>query len=176
LPAGVCCYSSKHDLKLQNLCNDLSLFENKRKNKILCIWNIRNSNVCGQKYIERPFFTEFIKKYPEIFDYFEANLNSEDFLELIKAYTHILLPLGNGTDLCPKLLEALCCKTIPIHLKNQNIINLKNQIYIPSIMLNNLDEIIDKDFFMKNHIDLKNNYFENMLFFSAKFWANKIKL
>jgi hypothetical protein len=175
LPAGICCYSSIHDYKLQNLYNDLTLFDNPRKTKILCIWNMRYSNDCGEKYIERPYFTEFIKKYPEIFDFFEANLNSDDFLELLTKYTHILLPLGNGADLCPKLLEALCCKTIPIHLKNNNIVNLKKQINIPSIMLNNLDEILSKDFFTKNHIDLKNNYFENIFNFSAEFWANKIK-
>jgi hypothetical protein len=175
IPIGLGCGSPKYDKKLYELSQNDQFLSNSRKNKILCIWNMRDFNVCGKEYIQRPFLTDFVKRYPEIFDYYDANLNVDQFLNLILSYTHILLPFGNGVDLCPKLLESICCKTIPICLSNINTLNIQSQTEFPCIILKNWEEMLDPDFFMKHQIDLKTNYKQVIHNFSSEFWANKIK-
>jgi len=145
-PGGLC-----HNETSDNILRYIRAGVNKHEsNKILCIWRDRNFNVCGDQFITRKTVEQFVKQRPDVFDWVDADMNTEDFYKLLSRYKFVLCPVGNGVDPCPKAFEAIIVKTVPIMIKTIN-----TQIYEDfSVMLvdnfntlvtmSNLGEIYEK--------------------------------
>jgi len=136
-PGGMC-RNTDNDIKTLLTFNSS---EKHTSNKILCCWRDRNFNVCGDDYITRHKTFNFIKQYPDLFDWVEPNLNTREFYDILSKYKFILCPVGNGVDPCPKTFEAILLKTVPIIIKTINTEDVYSNL--PCIMVNNFSEILN---------------------------------
>jgi hypothetical protein len=145
-----------------------------KKNKILCIWRTRTHNICGNEYITRNNIKILINNYPNIFDWFEPNLNQEEFYNLLSQYKYVLCPVGNGVDPTPKSFEAIILKTLPIIIKTQN--TKDNYLELPSILVNDFSDILTDNFLDNQYNKLKHIIENDDIIYklTAKYWSDKI--
>lgn len=173
LPGGLCHYTKEDENILlqhrQNLGNII------KKNKILCIWRKRDFNVCGDEYITRTQLESFILNRPEIFDWFEPNLELTEFYKIMAEYRYILCPVGNGLDPAPKSFEAIALQTIPIILKTPNTDEYYNDM--PCILLDDFYKISSVDYLEKyyNVIRTKLQNVDYIYKLSSEYMIDKIK-
>ena len=172
-PQGLCCYpESFHNflLKLNKESINIS-----KKDKILCCWRDRESNICGSEYVTRNQTKKFILEYPNIFDWIEPTLSNEEFTIIMSTYKYVLCPVGNGVDPSPKSFEAIAVNTIPIFIKTSNTVDFYETM--PCILVNSYEEILQPDFLNTNYEKLKHLlYSEETLYkLSAEYWVKKIK-
>ncbi len=114
-------------------------------------------------------------EYPDIFDWVEPNMNTEDFYNLLMTYKYVLCPVGNGVDPSPKSFEALAVNTIPIMIRTLNTCDVYNDL--PSILVDDFKEILTNGFLDNKYEELKHMLFsdETLYKLSAERWAKKIK-
>lgn len=136
--------------------------------KVFCCWRERNSNCCGESFVERGEMTSFIHEHPEIFDIYEPRLSETEYQHKISSYKWCLCPLGNGIDASPKLLECLFLKTIPIVRKNHNVMELYKNY--PVIWVDEFTDILQMKLAYDENIDWDNI----MNQFTCDYWVEKI--
>jgi hypothetical protein len=177
LPVGVASSKLDYDLKLKTIADDKSLFSNQRvENKILCIWRDRTFQVCGPEYHVRPHCSEYVVNHQDIFEtkYLNQEIDQDTFLKLMQSYKYVFCPIGNGVDPNPKLLESLCCKCIPILINNPNTQSMHDQIKFPCILVDKVEDIVEKNVIDQCKLDMSIGYDECIQKFSAKLWADYI--
>jgi hypothetical protein len=163
--------TSKHGIEnyenfITNLHNNIDI--KKKCDKIFSCFRSRNSNICGNKYLERPYCHKLINNNIKYFDTFQPNMNSFEFLKKISEYKWAFCPLGNGIDHSPKLIECLFLKVIPIVKYNKNSYNLYHKY--PIIWIEDFD--INLDDILKYDNNINWDYIPNE--FTCDFWYNKI--
>jgi hypothetical protein len=83
-------------------------------------------------------------------DWEEPRLSLDSFFDKVSQYKMIVCPAGNGLD-THRLWEVLYCNRIPITFKvaNYKLYELYNKL--PIILLNNIDQLLDKNFIMQEY-------------------------
>ena len=107
-----------------------------------------NFNVSTNFYHRNP-----IKKLCQSIDFIdweEPNLSLNSFFNKILDYKTVICPAGNGLD-THRLWEVLYSNRIPITFKtgNYKLYELYNKL--PIILLNNIDQLLDKNFIMQEY-------------------------
>jgi len=172
LPGGL---DSMRDDLVKNLLSKRNGVVKQESNKVLCLWRGRNYNDCGKEFITRDAVKEWIKGYPDVFDWVQTSMDTNAFHDLMANYKFVLCPVGNGVDPCPKAFEAFILKTIPIFIRT---INTKD-VYQgwPAIMVDDFAEILEEGFLDKKYAELapqlSNDDIMNKL--TCEYWADKIK-
>jgi hypothetical protein len=92
----------------------------------------------------------------------------------MQSYKYVFCPIGNGVDPNPKLLESLCCKCIPILINNPNTQSMHDQIKFPCILVDKVEDIVEKNVIDQCKLDMSIGYDECIQKFSAKLWADYI--
>jgi hypothetical protein len=168
---SLCVGFATHTVEYENnllLLNKSVNIENKI-NKVFCCWRPRFTNVCGSQFIERGNLTEFIHKYPNIFDIYE-DLSEIEFQTKLSNYKWCLCPLGNGIDCAPKILECFFLKTIPIVRRNSNVYELYKDY--PVIWVDNFLDILNMNLTLTyNEFIDWDSIIES---FTCETWFNKI--
>lgn len=173
-PAGMCSYQNNYIRNLL-LYNYFDTNIQKTNEKVLCIWNNRDTNVCGNEYVTRPTIRNWIKEYPDIFEWVEPTLTPFEFFKLLSNYKYILCLVGNDIDPCPKSFEAIILKTIPIIIKTPNTIDVYEDL--PCILVDDFKEILEPGFLETNYEKYKTTLDSNEILYklSCEYWSNKIK-
>lgn len=173
-PAGLCSYE---DMRTENLLSYRKSDANiqKTSEKVLCIWNPRPGNICGDKYATRPAVRNWINEYPNIFEWVEPTLTGFEFFKLVSNYKYVLCPVGNGVDPCPKSFEAIILKALPIIIKTPNTIDVYDEL--PCILVNDFKEILEPGFLDANYEKHKNTLYSDDIMYklSCEYWSKKIK-
>jgi hypothetical protein len=86
----------------------------------------------------------------DFIDWEEPNLSLNSFFNNILEYKMVVCPAGNGLD-THRLWEVLYSNRIPITFKmaNYKLYELYNKL--PIILLNNIDQLLDKNFIMQEY-------------------------
>lgn len=151
LPIGLANSQWNHgNLELFNNC---SSFSNTKKNMFFCSFNV-NTN-----FEKRNNCIDILKKNNIINIKYN---NQYDYLVNLAISQYSICPTGNGLD-THRFWESLYYKTIPIALKNEFTLNLKEKGF-PCILLNSWDEISTIDTQDYNNYIFDNNYFYNISF------------
>ena len=166
LTVGFATHTKEYEDNLLAIRKDI-VIENKI-NKIFCCWRQRDSNCCGDEFIERNRMTNFIHNYPNIFSTHNDCLSTIDFQKRLAQYKWCLCPLGNGVDCAPKIVECFFLKTIPIVKRNVNVFNLYKKY--PVIWVDNFTDILHMNLEYDETIDWDNIINE----FTCEYWYNKI--
>jgi hypothetical protein len=100
-----------------------------------------------------PYYRNLIKEMCQkasFIDWEEPRLSLDSFFDKVSQYKMIVCPAGNGLD-THRLWEALYCNRIPITFKvaNYKLYELYNKL--PIILLNNIDQLLDKNFIMQEY-------------------------
>jgi hypothetical protein len=140
-PGGVCRNTDAEIARIHVLKEEP--VEKHSTSKILCCWRDREYNVCGDQFITRKKTHDFIKQYPEIFDWVEANLSTEEFYQRLRKYKFVLCPVGNGVDPCPKAFEAIILKTVPIVIRTINTESVYSEL--PCVLVDDFSEVLNMD-------------------------------
>lgn len=98
-------------------------------------------------------YRSIIKQYciqSSFIDWQESNLTLSNFFNTIQNYKMVVCPAGNGID-THRLWEVLYSNRIPITIRmgDYKIYELYKQL--PIILLNNIDQLIDKNFIMQEY-------------------------
>lgn len=106
-------------------------------------------------------------------DWDEPTLNLPDFFNKIKKYKMTVCPAGNGVD-THRIWEVLYSGRIPITFKigNFKIYELYEQL--PIIILNNVDDLKNKNLLFEKYEQAKKNY-SNIQILNYSYWESKIK-
>ena len=163
-----------HSIEMEYILNDVKkMYIPKDTNKIYCRWRIRNGNVLGINYLERPKAEEFSRN--NILCYFdESNLDYKDYLIKVKQHKYLLCPIGNGSDSSPKLAESIILGTLPIVRKSYNNYSLYKDL--PILWVNHWTDITSELLETKgNKLYEKLQEKDYSYFFCLTRWVNLIK-
>ena len=149
LTVGFAHHTKEYEDKLLSIRKNIQIHE--KKDKIFCCWRGRNSNVCGNEYIERTQMVEFVKDYPTLFDIYSDVLDISDFQHKLSTYKYCLCPLGNGVDCAPKIVECFFLKTIPIVRKTHNVVNLYEKY--PVIFVDDFKDVLNMELSYDENIE-----------------------
>lgn len=135
LPTGF----ATHSLEYENIILNIRKNIKNKTDKIFVCFKPRNTNDCGEEYVERIKCDKFINNHLTQIDRYH-DLNQNDFLKKLSQYKWCFCPLGNGVSHEPKILECLFLKTIPICKKNPHSYNLYSKY--PVIWIDDFDTIL----------------------------------
>lgn len=113
-----------------------------------------------------------LKKNPLV-DVLNKRITQEEYVKLLKQYSFVASPPGNGID-CIRTWEAILMGTVPICLDNTNS-KLFKKIKAPIKMVSSYLELENKDIskLQKEYTDITSNSDQSVIY--LKYWEEIIK-
>lgn len=165
-----------HTHQVENMLLDMRRNPKPKQKKVFCSWRERVANVCGQEFVCRNDVRDWIKKHPDVFDWFEPGLELNGFIERMRGYKFVLCPLGNGIDPAPRAWHAMILGCIPIILDNNPNIH---ELYsgLPCVLVKDWNEVLEDGFLDRalKRYEKEVTSDEFLVKLSADYWEKKIK-
>ena len=187
LPLGIGnsepCLKSGHGEHWEDVIEKVEILNklNKKNNKNFSIY----CNFRDYTFPSHRIYIKNISKNLNYIDVDESDLNYMDFINKILMHSCNICPAGNGLD-THRLWETLYCYRMPITFRvnktrsyewiDNGEIGIYDDLYskLPIIVLENEEELTNKNLIKKKYINARKNW-ENIHLLDFNYWEDKIK-